>query len=1166
MTASIARIRFFIHLAMCYAVMMAASLSAQNLPEFNMSDTTITICIGILYDSGGEDGLYNNNENITTVIETGGIITLTFQGVFNVENNLDVLTIYDGPNTASPLLGIFTGTNLPPSLTANSGAVTLVFTSDNSAIYAGFEMMWESDNPPPVPPALSVNAAPLCNSNNVLVALSTPVRCEWLTTAIWTITTDGQDVAIGSVNPNCVNGETNGVTLSLANPFTFNCNYDIELIIQIPDDCGLIYIFTLTTSFLQDNCGISANLVSSDNSICPGSCANLSAQVQGCLGYSFEWTNNLPATAGPHSVCPDSTTTYSVTITENQTGNTTVLAYTLLVLDVGINTADQTLCQSEPLLLLDADVPGLWSGPGIMDEELGWFEPDSANAGLNIIYFETALCLDSIQLTIIPISTNDITAACPGSSPFQLTSTPAGGIWDGPFTTPGGIFDPSTEGSYIITYTTAQCSDTLLVNVAIIEGVATLDTICQSVPFDTIVFSPLGGYWSGFGIVDSLLGIYEPSEMPPGWVNLLYTINGCNQEFEVFIKEIDIGPGFTSTCPVQAPMVFYDTAPIPEGGYWSGTGIINPVSGLFDPGLIPNDSYTSIIYYAPNGCSDTTYIYNRQTIIELDQLELCDSDPAYELIRENIGHSPHYGGEWTGPGLSNPDWDYWLFDPAEAGVGIHTLVYLKNECSDSLIVTVYPSELTTTQQAFCSTEEPVIIESGLPSGGLWYGSGITDSAIGLFDPGQASEGSYYVHWVTQAGCRDSVLVEIEAAQIASISGLAEVYCFSSTPISVNITPVNAITTGPVLDGSFISSEAGEGVFVITASWTGNQCSSFASDTVTVLPPIITTIDVTDPVICGGSAAVITVSAQGGNPDFLFSYAWSDNSFPINTNTVSPESSEMIYVTTSDGCSNPAIDSVFIQVLPPIEFVVSTSELQCYGDEGFAAVEIISSGTFETIWGDTIASSIIAPAGTSQVLQINDLEQGCTRDTLVLIPNFPPVTAAFSFNPNSDCIPNADAENVSIIDLSQNAITGTWDFGNGETAPYDPGTTPQPNYPGSGEYIISLVVYNIGNCESSTSSPLCVLPATPIFIPDIFSPNGDDANDVLYVRSQGIVSMVFVVYNRWGEKVFESDQIAHGWDGQHRGKPSPSGNYFYYLQASLNDGSTEEMSGEISLIR
>ena len=95
-----------------------------------------------------------------------------------------------------------------------------------------------------------------------------------------------------------------------------------------------------------------------------------------------------------------------------------------------------------------------------------------------------------------------------------------------------------------------------------------------------------------------------------------------------------------------------------------------------------------------------------------------------------------------------------------------------------------------------------------------------------------------------------------------------------------------------------------------------------------------------------------------------------------------------------------------------------------------------------------------------------------------------------------------------------------------------------------------------------------------FIPTAFSPNKDDNNDKLYVRGNCIKSITFKVYDRWGNKVFETDDINIGWDGSTffttistiNGQELNSGIYVYFVEATLLDGTKETRKGNISLMR
>ena len=86
------------------------------------------------------------------------------------------------------------------------------------------------------------------------------------------------------------------------------------------------------------------------------------------------------------------------------------------------------------------------------------------------------------------------------------------------------------------------------------------------------------------------------------------------------------------------------------------------------------------------------------------------------------------------------------------------------------------------------------------------------------------------------------------------------------------------------------------------------------------------------------------------------------------------------------------------------------------------------------------------------------------------------------------------------------------------------------------------------------------------IPQIFSPNGDGKNDLLYVYGRNFKSFQFIVYNRWGEKVFETNDPANGWDGTFRGKKANEGVYVYYFIADTEQFGEIIRKGDVTLVR
>ncbi len=88
----------------------------------------------------------------------------------------------------------------------------------------------------------------------------------------------------------------------------------------------------------------------------------------------------------------------------------------------------------------------------------------------------------------------------------------------------------------------------------------------------------------------------------------------------------------------------------------------------------------------------------------------------------------------------------------------------------------------------------------------------------------------------------------------------------------------------------------------------------------------------------------------------------------------------------------------------------------------------------------------------------------------------------------------------------------------------------------------------------------------VFIPQIFSPNGDGLNDFLFAKANRLDNVLFIIYNRWGEKVFESTDIQIGWDGTFRGVPAQEGVYVYYLEGEIEEGGSITKKGDITLVR
>jgi gliding motility-associated-like protein len=91
-------------------------------------------------------------------------------------------------------------------------------------------------------------------------------------------------------------------------------------------------------------------------------------------------------------------------------------------------------------------------------------------------------------------------------------------------------------------------------------------------------------------------------------------------------------------------------------------------------------------------------------------------------------------------------------------------------------------------------------------------------------------------------------------------------------------------------------------------------------------------------------------------------------------------------------------------------------------------------------------------------------------------------------------------------------------------------------------------------------------AIDIQVPTAFTPNGDGLNDVLRVLGTNIRSVDFLVYNQWGQKIFESRDQRKGWNGKYKFKEQPGTTYTYYVRAVLLDGKVIVKKGNTILLR
>lgn len=1130
----------------------AFCLAANAQPTYHMANLTVSDCEGILYDSDNGDiaGTYDHNENYVFRICVPDVdaIVLSFQS-FCTELGFDSLAIYDGPDTLSILLGVFSGEDEPPALSATSGCMTLHFRSDVSVACTGWVAQWHTEYEIPAPVPISTPDPVPCESTSLVVTFAEPVPCDSLTPASFTLN-GPQPAGVQQVVPlDCTGGWATMAELVFSDTLAFGGSYELSWITS-QTICGTTYLLQSDTSFSMIDCPLELTLELESGTLCPGDTAVVVAHAQGGnpSTYAFYW--NLPgADSNRIATVLTDTTHFEVTLTDGLV----VVQSDLIVVPEAMPLllpADTTLCQSDsPFVWLAVPAGGTWSGAGFADEEDPLYDP-ARTGGLTdtIWYTSPAGCRQMALAHIIPLDVGTDDGTCPAADSFLVSGgLPAGGTWSGPFISVDGWFHPpDTVASFTVTYTHPNgCSGSKQVHVGLI-AFPPLDSVCQSEPPFPLEAQPAGGTWSGPGITDDPApGTFDPDEAGPGSHELVYEVNGCSDTMPLTVIQIDARGNF-SACPEQAPFIVPGNWQPQGTGIWSGIGIIDSLTGLYDPSLLPNGSRDTL-WLTANGCTDFRIAFIRKTEIQLtDTLAFCPEDEALPLDRDHTGIRPR-NGDWWGAGVTQDANDDYFFEPAVAGPGLHTLYYERNTCVDSMHVRVW-STPQISRDTFCDSFSPQALEVDL-DGGTWAGNGIINDVLGIFDPTAAGAGTHAITYTSAEGCTGTGEVVVEAWQEAQIEGVEPFYCYRDTQISIQLLPTGGqlLLDGLPANATLNPAQAGPGPHQLTWTAGPTQCPDSQTIPFEVGQPVTVSVPTPADTLCYGQEYTLIAQGSGGSSMGNLTYHWDHGLGFGQAQYVQPQGPTTYTVSVSDGCSDPATASIHLYVHPPLVWDYALGDTVCFGDTTWA--EAWPAGLhdyrFEWIGADTVVGSFYeAPAGTV-TLVVTDTVSGCRDHATLVLPGYAPVVARFEgVLPDGACLTLLEPQ-LQLLDYSQGATAGWWDFGDGsDPMPWLPGQAITHTWTDTGTFIIRLHLMNEGGCTDEWQQPLCVEPAWRLHAPNALTPNGDGINDLFQLRGMQIEDITWYVFDRYGTVLFTGHSLDDVWDGTFRGQRLPMGTYVW----------------------
>ena len=704
-----------------------------------------------------------------------------------------------------------------------------------------------------------------------------------------------------------------------------------------------------------------------------------------------------------------------------------------------------------------------------------------------------------------------------------------------------------------------------------------------------------GNHWTSDIAIDkvSILGgpinnegIIFPSVGNSGNHIFEYSIQGCSNNITVFLDEINAGNNMT-ICPDNLP---FNLLASPSGGVWSGNNITNFNSGLYDPSI---SSGLDIVTYSYNSCTDTAEINILNTELLRDSLFFCHNSSLQYLDLDLVPRSP-YNGLWDGIGIVNISFPG-TFNTNLSDTGYHTLSYNANNCIDSLVVKVFPASLLTDTLA-CVTSSPFILNIN-QVGGVWDGPGIIDNSLGLFDPSILSLGIYFLQYTTTSGCIDTFEIEVIDPPNLSFLSINTNYCFIDSFFNISTFPSGGLLSGNgIVNSSFNPILAGSGYHNITYTYGSGNCIESIDTILFVENELSTTIFQSTDTICFGELINISANVIGGTGNYIFN--WSNNLSNSFNHLFIPIQSDTYVLNVSDGCSEITSDSIFVFVFDEINLSFISSNKKCSGEFGFAKVETNSLDNISYIWNtnpSVYSDSIYALVNRDYIVEATNNLSNCIVKDTVRILGYDNLLSSFSLN-NIECLSILNSQiqllDQSIVNPEEISLSSYWDFGDNKIVPYIYSLNPVHFYNDTGIYIVNLYLINSGGCIDSSFEEVCVLSESKIFIPNSFTPDNDNCNDVFYVKATGMFyEFKISIHERWNNSlIFSSEEIVltndllegsncdnniqssyykmGAWDGKlFNGSKAPFGAYPYEISyKKLKDSKTIRQLGVISLVR
>lgn len=308
----------------------------------------------------------------------------------------------------------------------------------------------------------------------------------------------------------------------------------------------------------------------------------------------------------------------------------------------------------------------------------------------------------------------------------------------------------------------------------------------------------------------------------------------------------------------------------------------------------------------------------------------------------------------------------------------------------------------------------------------------------------------------------------------------------------------------------------------------------------------------------------------------FTWDFGDNTAPLTTNFAPPvphtyagPGTYQVKLSINDTtyCNSPGDTIKTVRLSPQVKALFTTPDIGCAPYNAEFKNNSLGGLRFQWFFGDGSTSSISDPThlynlpGTYLVKLVAFDSSSCNKvdSAFFSIKVSPKPTAAFTFSP----INPVENQATMFINQSLGATIYLWDFGDGDTSVE---VNPSHVFNATDTYTVCLNASNDAGCEADTCKPVKSLIKPLLDVPSAFTPGRFGINSQIKVVGFGIKDMIWTIYNRWGQKVYESNNRKSSWDGTFNGKLQPTDVYSYTLKVTFTDGTKAVKTGDITLLR